>query len=701
MMVWKSFTILCTLSTVTCASYQIGAPNNTDIEFVLINDNNPCHRTCVKGSEPMRCHYTFSVEWYRTMSKACYLCPFSPEDCDLPHCIPGEGSKRTIAVVNRQMPGPSIEVCLGDEVIVDVTNKLLSDSTSMHWHGFHQTGTPYMDGVPYVTQCPIQPGATFRYHFKAENYGTHFWHSHSGFQRADGVFGPFIVRVPDEFNPHISLYDYDLSEHIVMIMDWGTELGIDKYAAHHHSDGDNKPRSILVNGRGMSKGFLIDTNTTTYIPPARFVVEKNYRYRFRVTNSGFLNCPIEMSIDNHTLTVISSDGKDIEPVEVDSLVLYAGERFDFVLNANQEIDLYWMRFSGLMDCDARFTSVFQGAVLQYKNASETGNPSSLLDYASSHRQGLQLNPLNKGTEDNETITMPKLVSLDGWDDTLKEKPDYQFHLAYDFYKINNPHFHQGDLYGFFNVSNPKQRLLTPQLNRISMTYQDVPILQGRDTIDDKNFCNSSTIEAQDCADDYCECTHVLQVALNSVVELVMIDEGFAYDANHPFHLHGNYFRVVAMKRLGSNTTLEEVKRLDAEGKIKRNLMDAVVKDTVTVPDGGYTILRFKADNPGYWMMHCHIDFHVEIGMAVIFKVGENHEMPPVPKDFPTCGNYLPEISKLPTINPCIKKESIYSLKYWFPTFFDDSCNSSSGSSSIDSNRISVIVLVLIFTKFFC
>lgn len=83
-----------------------------------------------------------------------------------------------------------------------------------------------------------------------------------------------------------------------------------------------------------------------------------------------------------------------------------------------------------------------------------------------------------------------------------------------------------------------------------------------------------------------------------MVELVIIDEGFAFDANHPFHLHGNAFRVVAMEKIGSNVTVEQVKLKDRKGLIKRNLLDAPIKDTVTVPDGGYTVVRFQASNPG-------------------------------------------------------------------------------------------------------
>lgn len=70
-------------------------------------------------------------------------------------------------------------------------------------------------------------------------------------------------------------------------------------------------------------------------------------------------------------------------------------------------------------------------------------------------------------------------------------------------------------------------------------------------------------------------------------------------------------------------------------------MNPPVKDTVTVPDGGYTIIRFEAYNPGYWLFHCHIEFHAEIGMALVVKVGDHDQMQPVPRNFPTCGDYVP------------------------------------------------------------
>lgn len=92
-----------------------------------------------------------------------------------------------------------------------------------------------------------------------------------------------------------------------------------------------------------------------------------------------------------------------------------------------------------------------------------------------------------------------------------------------------------------------------------------------------------------------------------------------FDGNHPFHLHGNAFRVVAMDRLGSNVTVEEIMELDRLGLIKRKLDQAPVKDTVTVPDGGYTILRFQATNPGrhiFTYYHGHFSFHIPYSNSI-------------------------------------------------------------------------------------
>ncbi|XP_001357249.3 laccase-2 [Drosophila pseudoobscura] len=674
----------------------------------------PCRRDCHAGAEPLTCRYTFVVEWYQTFSKACFDCPRNLTDCSRPHCVMGDGLERGITVVNRMMPGPAIEVCEGDQIVVDVKNSLLGESTSIHWHGLHQKDSPYMDGVPHITQCPITPHATFRYSFPADLSGTHFWHSHTGMQRGDGVFGALIIRKPKSAEPHGRLYDLDLSEHVMIVQDWIHEPGASIFASHHHSRGDNKPHNLLINGRGryynriwaeakkdhqLARGKmstkplnplpksevdviqtlprsarLAKSNTTRLFPvpnpeklsrqkrgnlneiPLELVphqvynVQRGFRYRFRIINAEYLNCPIVVSVDKHNLTAINSDGFDIEALEVGSIVTYAGERFDFVLNANQEVGNYWVRLKGLMDCSEVFTSAFQVAILRYEGAPDE-EPTAELSYA--HKaEGIELNVMNRGPGYPDTKTVAEMRALPIYDqvpgidhDTLEPEADFKFFVYYDFYAKNNPEFHDKDLYAMDMNMTQSNRLYTPQLNHITLKFPSLALLPSRKQLSDSDFCNETSLEEQgiDCRTEFCKCHHVLQVPLNAVVELIIVDEGFQYYANHPFHLHGNAFRVLALERLGENVTIEMIKSLDRFNLLKRNFVNPPVKDTVTIPDGGYTIIRFEAYNPGYWLFHCHIEFHAEIGMALVFKVGDDDQMVPVPDRFPTCGDYNPDL----------------------------------------------------------
>lgn len=154
-------------------------------------------------------------------------------------------------------------------------------------------------------------------------------------QRGEGAFGSMIFRIPKDQDIHGALYDFDLPSHTMVVLDWTHKTSLEKFMHHHHSDGSNKPDSLLVNGLG----YFESKNGTNSIPAARFRVQqvyiyhafyifivinqvKGFRYRFRVISAEFLNCPIEISIDNHTLTMIASDGNDFQPVEGKYFIYY-------------------------------------------------------------------------------------------------------------------------------------------------------------------------------------------------------------------------------------------------------------------------------------------------------------------------------------------------------------------------------------------
>lgn len=165
--------------------------------------------------------------------------------CFHDQCITADGVERGFQSVNRQLPGPPIQVCMGDIIVVDVDNEMDGTATTIHWHGLTQHGTPFSDGVPFITQCPIQFGTIFRYAFYANDAGTHLWHSHSGQHKANGIYGSIIVRTAEESSP---LYDYDPRDFTLLASDW-----MHVYAEQYFPGLTSRLsifESLLINGRG-------------------------------------------------------------------------------------------------------------------------------------------------------------------------------------------------------------------------------------------------------------------------------------------------------------------------------------------------------------------------------------------------------------------------------------------------------------------
>jgi hypothetical protein len=163
--------------------------------------------------------------------------------------------------------------------------------------------------------------------------------------------------------------------------------------------------------------------------------------------------------------------------------------------------------------------------------------------------------------------------------------------------------------------------------------------------------------------EYCSCIYLLEFDIGDIVEFVIVDEGFTFQSNHPMHLHGASFAVLQIDKLNTSLKTSEIKKLDEEGKIFRNLDRPPIKDTVTVPVGGYTIIRFVADNPGTWMFHCHLDFHSEVGMGLLIKVGTHQDLPSEPANWPKCGNYF--VDRSMSMSMLISKSSRLSFKNYF------------------------------------
>ena len=115
--------------------------------------------------------------------------------------------------------------------------------------------------------------------FKASTPGTHWWHAHTGMQRSDGIYGALTVRQPRAVEHNNDTYDYDLPEHAMLLTDWLDSPVLDKFIAHHYSNGNNKPEAFLINGKGKRQGFVDSvSNKTIYTDREVFTVENGSRY---------------------------------------------------------------------------------------------------------------------------------------------------------------------------------------------------------------------------------------------------------------------------------------------------------------------------------------------------------------------------------------------------------------------------------------
>lgn len=424
-----------------------------------------------------------------------------------------DGQSREIWGYNGQLPGPVVRAKEGERLRIRVINDL-AEPTTVHWHGMHQIGTWQMDGVDGVSRPPIAPGSEFVYEFRAEPAGTHWYHSHTGVQYGNGLFGPLII----EERAPIASYD---REEILLMNDWFHQLGdallakivtgmsMDKMPGKMDMKNikdiaDIPFQSGLINGKGRA--------TPDSMSPLTLVeAKKGETVRLRLIN-GSSTYALRFQIDGHPLTVIATDGSPMKPVVVDNLILCVGESYDVLLKADQE-GVYWIRAVTLDGKETR-------AILRY-----TGN----------------------------SVSEPEETPV-SWGPRL---------LAPVEMRSREP----------VNLPDPTR---------------EIPILLGGSMMPYRWSMN----------DQYFPKADPIALQKDETIRFVFQN---ATPMDHPFHLHGHSFYV-----LGKPESV--------------NAKDPILKDTVNVPAKTDLVIQWRASNPGRWFFHCHIEWHLETGMARVVEI---------------------------------------------------------------------------------
>jgi CopA family copper-resistance protein len=263
-----------------------------------------------------------------------------------------DGRAGGAVLVNGSLPGPLLRLQEGQRARIAVENRM-DEETSIHWHGV--LTPPPMDGVPGVSFPGIPPRSTFVYEFPVIQNGTYWYHSHSGFQEQEGLYGPIVIA-PKDADPVACD-----REHVIMLSDFSRmrpgrilaklkqEGGVFNYQRQtiagllagrdqtlrermewarmlmdptDISDVTGAVYAYLVNGRGPKD------NWTGLFRPGE-------RVRLRFINAGAQTI-FDVRIPGLKLTVVAADGQNVRPVEVDEIQIANAETFDVVVQPMED-----------------------------------------------------------------------------------------------------------------------------------------------------------------------------------------------------------------------------------------------------------------------------------------------------------------------------------------------------------------------------
>ncbi|KAK9771397.1 putative Laccase-2-like protein 4 [Seiridium cardinale] len=510
-----------------------------------------------------------------------------------------DGVDRYGITINGSIPGPEITADWGDNVIVHVTNSLADslNGTSLHFHGIRQNYTNDQDGVSSITQCPTAPGESITYKWRATQYGTTWYHSHFALQAWAGVFGPIVINGPASAN-----YDEDMG--IVFLNDW-THQTPDELFVQAETRGPPNQDNGLINGVNVWG----DDDSADQVGErwsATFVSGTSYRLRIV---SGAMDSTFKFSIDNHTLQVIASDLVPIEPYDTTILSVGGGKHFSSLLSRPQYTTSTTVNITrSSIQSNAMFTNSYtpltRMSIGQRYDVIVTANQGHIADsfwmraipQASCSTNTQQTNIKGVIYYDSST-TVPSTTGYDytdGCDDetaNLVPVVPWTVGLAstetVEVAKVAP--YSSGGLRWFLNSTTMITDWGNPSLVQIES--------------DDSDFATSDAVIMLDEANVW---TYL-------VIETTMT-------VAHPIHLHGHDFVILAQ---GTGSF---------DDSVTLNMDNPPRRDVAMLPSGGYLAVAFFTDNPGAWLMHCHIGWHTSEGFALQFIERESEIMSTVDTD---------------------------------------------------------------------
>ncbi|CAN4118142.1 unnamed protein product [Withania somnifera] len=517
-------------------------------------------------------------------------------------------------------PGPTLYAYKGSTLVVDVHNEAKYNIT-IHWHGVKQPRNPWSDGPEYITQCPIQPGSKFRQTIiLSDEEGTLWWHAHSAWARAT-VHGAIIVYPrPGTSYP----FPMPRAEIPIILGEWWKDSVEELLKEFIGSGGQPKDSdAFMINGQPGD--FYPCSKLGTF----KLEVKSGETYLLRILNAA-MNEILFFAIGNHILTVVGTDGSYTKQLTRDFIAISPGQTLDCLLKANQEPNnLYYMGARAYTNgTNVQFDNTTTTAIVKYEGNYNIFSPISLPHLPSYYDTPAAVNfsgslrslasehhpmslPINVKTRLVSTVSVNLLpCPTTGANVTTCQGPNGTRLSA----SMNNISF------------------VTPTYDILEAYYYRVNGVFGTNFPSFPPYVFNYTDDVLPLELELPEVgTQVKIVKYNTKVELVLQGTNLIAGLDHPMHLHGYNFYVVGWG-LGNFDENSDPQNY--------NLVDPPRRNTVAVPKNGWIAIRFRADNPGVWFMHCHIERHLTWGMKTVFIVKNGHRPEERifsrPPDMPTC-----------------------------------------------------------------
>ena len=516
------------------------------------------------------------------------------------------GKKKRAIAVNGQIPMPTLTFTEGDIAEIYVHNEL-NEETSMHWHGLFLPNQ--YDGVPNLTQMPIKPHTTHLYTFPIIQHGTHWYHSHTGLQEQIGMYGSFVMNKKVE-DPAFRKGIDDLPTVPIILSEW-TDLKPENVHRMLHNASDwfaIKKGTTQSYAEAIKQGYFktkvanewkrmnaMDVSDVYY---DKFLIngksesqlsqfKAGDKVRLRISNGG-ASSYFWLTYAGGKITVVASDGNDVEPVEVDRLLVAVSETYDIIVTIPADKTSY--ELLATPEDRTKSTSLYVGEGIK-----QLVSPLPKLKYFDGMKMMNGMMKMNGDLDDmgmqmslnQMDMNVVMYPEITGETKAKKEDKMGNMKMSADDYNSNElsdiTTLNYQMLKSPIKTTLPKDALvkelhfeLTGNMNRYVWSL------------------NNKVVSESD----------KILIKKGENIRMVLHNGSMM---RHPMHLHGHDFRV-----------------LNGQGDYAplKNIVDIMPMETDT--------LEFAATESGDWFFHCHILYHMMSGMGRVFSYENSPPNPEIP-----------------------------------------------------------------------